>query len=508
MDVGGYEEYMHYDANGNMTNHYSGDGSFNDEFYWDEQDRLRAVRQEYTGLFQYYVYDDKAERTIKANLYEDAHLYQNGELVDSGMMFKDYKLYPNPYVVLTSDGLFTKHYYAGSHRIASRIDDSGGMFQNLTTRNQNTTTTTPEKKQGTVDDDLKIYLEKAGYLGTEVQKQLTASTSYEFGVYYLHGDHLGTATMVTSWDGTPTQFFLNLPFGETMAEQQEQTAYPNPYKFNAKELDAETDLYYYGARYYNPRLSIWYGVDPLAIWNPVMETEFYGDGQHNGGVFFWGNLNPYIYTYQNPVIYIDPNGKRTYFNSKVDGSGDRYFESAGQGSNSKFSHLSVVNIYDSRNQYVKESIVAMDAAGQTVSKYGKHYRQAPNDPNSGWAYTKQVAEIAWESDEVRPILLAPIAAFAETTTAGGTIISNLPRIKNVKELKSLINVLSKNDRKLGFDNLKKLEKIVEKYGGEIRYDLNPVKGKRGPHIQIENLGKSIKSKHIQLSKETVKKLSK
>jgi len=40
-----------------------------------------------------------------------------------------------------------------------------------------------------------------------------------------------------------------------------------------------------------------------------METEFYGDGQHNGGVFYLGNLNPYIYTYQNPIKYIDPNGK-------------------------------------------------------------------------------------------------------------------------------------------------------------------------------------------------------
>ncbi|UHO36679.1 hypothetical protein H5J24_12565 [Chryseobacterium capnotolerans] len=92
---------------------------------------------------------------------------------------------------------------------------------------------------------------------------------------------------VTNSHGDATQFLLNLPFGETMLEQMDGS-YNNPYKFNGKELDEDTGLYYYSARYYNPRLSVWYGVDPLAIYNPVTETQFYGDGQHNGGVYFWG----------------------------------------------------------------------------------------------------------------------------------------------------------------------------------------------------------------------------
>ncbi|KQM51990.1 hypothetical protein ASE55_19680 [Chryseobacterium sp. Leaf201] len=144
-------------------------------------------------------------------------------------------------------------------------------------------------------------------------------------LYYLHGDHLGTATFVTNSQGDATQFFLNLPFGETMLEQMDGS-YNNPYKFNAKELDEDTGLYYYGARYYNPRLSIWYGVDPLAIFNPVMETEFYGNGQHNGGVFFWGNLNPYIYTYQNPINYIDPDGKQVKLSNYGGGTVNLYVQ--------------------------------------------------------------------------------------------------------------------------------------------------------------------------------------
>jgi RHS repeat-associated protein len=108
-------------------------------------------------------------------------------------------------------------------------------------------------------------------------------------LYFYHPDHLGTSTFLTDINGNAYQFFLNLPFGETMAEQLGGGYYNTPYKFNGKELDAETGLYYYGARYYDPRVSIWYSVDPLAEKNP--------------------DESPYMYCTQNPVRFVDPDGR-------------------------------------------------------------------------------------------------------------------------------------------------------------------------------------------------------
>jgi hypothetical protein len=52
-------------------------------------------------------------------------------------------------------------------------------------------------------------------------------------------------------------------------------------------------------------------VDPLADFNPAMNSEHYIDGQHNKGVFNSFNDNVYGYCYQNPIKYEDPNGKQT-----------------------------------------------------------------------------------------------------------------------------------------------------------------------------------------------------
>jgi RHS repeat-associated protein len=69
-------------------------------------------------------------------------------------------------------------------------------------------------------------------------------------------------------------------------------------------LDEETGLYYYGARYYNPRESIFLSVDTIHF-----EDDFYdNDENYNGGVYNSFNLNSYAFSYQNPVKYVDPDG--------------------------------------------------------------------------------------------------------------------------------------------------------------------------------------------------------
>ena len=72
-----------------------------------------------------------------------------------------------------------------------------------------------------------------------------------------------------------------------------------PYLFNAKEFDEETGMYYYGARFYDPRVSLWISTD-------ILEEKNYGNSS-------------YAYTY-NPITFIDPIGTDTinisYVNKK------------------------------------------------------------------------------------------------------------------------------------------------------------------------------------------------
>ena len=112
--------------------------------------------------------------------------------------------------------------------------------------------------------------------------------AYEKLQFYYHPDHLGSSSYITNLDGEVVQHIEYVPFGEVFIEER-NSIWNTPYLFNAKEFDEETGLYYYGARYYDPRLSVWLSVDPLA--EKDIATSAYA---------FCGN---------NPIIRIDSDGK-------------------------------------------------------------------------------------------------------------------------------------------------------------------------------------------------------
>jgi len=69
------------------------------------------------------------------------------------------------------------------------------------------------------------------------------------------------------------------------------SSFSSPYRFNGKEKDPETGYHYYGARYYQSKLSVWMSVDPLAT--------------HPNQV----DKSPYAFSWNNPINLVDPDGR-------------------------------------------------------------------------------------------------------------------------------------------------------------------------------------------------------
>jgi RHS repeat-associated protein len=313
----GDTENFGYDLNGNTTTRVAiGTTPTDRQFYWDESNRLRVFKDNNTGYMQHYIYDASGERILKST--SDTQLvFENGTPVDPiSTTMNGYTTYPSANIVVDASGNYSKHYYAGSQRIVSRLAGSATIFESCSTCRPADAPVLDEKKLQTAQQaDLQQYADQAKK-GTiifkpykpetleEQQKALDeenqdgnngsitapspSARATEGILYFYHPDHLGTSSALTDINGVAYQFFLNLPFGETMAEQSQLGLYHSPYKFNGKELDDETGFYYYGARYYDPRISIWASVDPLA-------EKFVAH-------------SPYNYCFNNPVRYNDPTG--------------------------------------------------------------------------------------------------------------------------------------------------------------------------------------------------------
>ncbi|HBB13900.1 MAG TPA: hypothetical protein DCZ76_06435, partial [Treponema sp.] len=153
------------------------------------------------------------------------------------------------------------------------------------------------------------------FLGTErlvtkVGSAKNSSYSEESGSqYFYHSDHLGSAQLVTNHKGEVYQRIEYTPYGETWIDMRTNITalYDVPYRFTAKELDSETGLYYYGARYLDPKYSRWISTDPaLGDYIPAAGKANATDMANlpgMGGIFNHINADLYHYAGNNPVRY-------------------------------------------------------------------------------------------------------------------------------------------------------------------------------------------------------------
>ncbi|WP_303813124.1 toxin TcdB middle/N-terminal domain-containing protein, partial [Apibacter mensalis] len=267
---------------------------------WDEENRLLALYD--NGFVSNYIYDASGERVIKISG-ESEQVYINSLFSGGRTETTDFTAYINPYFVVSPNGKYTKHYYIGSQRIVSKLGDiesfgadprrieyAGASLPRVTINWKEKYKTSLETIKrnyahfevpynGKDNDD---YVNGEGFCcsqNTALRAGIgIGNVNYEKMQYYYHPDHLGSSSYITNLDGEIVQHVEYVPFGEVFIEER-NNSWNTPYLFNGKELDEETGLYYYGARYYNPRESIFLSVDPM----------------------FEKTMTPYQYAYQNPI---------------------------------------------------------------------------------------------------------------------------------------------------------------------------------------------------------------
>ena len=191
-----------------------------------------------------------------------------------------------------------------------------------------------------------------------------------------------------------------------------------PFRFTGMEQDRETGLIYYGARYLDPRMSRWLSTDP-AMW----EGDFIpapgqgpGDLAGLGGVYNAINLHVFNYASNNPIRYVDPNGK--YVEVAIE------LISIGLGIRSFIDNI--------RRGNVAEAIV--DGAGVVIDTVALAIPLAPGIIGVSRQAARQANRIANSAENTRIAATVSEARPERITNPKHHIHSRSPEPRNVDEL--------------------------------------------------------------------------
>jgi RHS repeat-associated protein len=239
-----YNRTYAYDKIGNIT-HKDGMG----DYFYNDPNHVHAVT--HIGTQQRYWYDANGNMTQR---------------IESGKTYVQGFNAENKLQTVTEGGQTTTFTYDGDGNRVKKEDPSGTTYY------------------------VGGYYEVQGSTVTKYYYAGTQRVAMRQGgaVTYLHGDHLGSTSLVTNDTGGFVARVLYYPYGET---RYEEGTLPTDYQFTGQRKEG-FGLYDYRARFYDASLGRFISADTIV---PDLSSQSH---------------NRYMYVNGNPLKYVDPSGHK------------------------------------------------------------------------------------------------------------------------------------------------------------------------------------------------------
>ncbi|MBU2515405.1 VCBS repeat-containing protein [bacterium] len=187
------------------------------------------------------------------------------------------------------------------------------------------------------------------YYGSMETLSLTSTTTGPVpGTWFYHQDHIGSSTVITDAEGNEATRIAYLPYGEIDMDHSTGTE-TITHKFTGQELDEETGLMYYNARFYDPGIGRFLTPDTIV------------PDQTNAQAF-----NRYAYVINNPIRYTDPTGH----NPKGDGHEWGYEGGLSDSEKERRDQNEAPDNPDPKNNPLPEQVSIWDMVFNTSYSYG------------------------------------------------------------------------------------------------------------------------------------------
>ncbi len=214
-----------YDADGNLTGWTDDASGQNRTVTWDAEDRVTSVADQ--GSTTTYTYDDQGQLGI-----------QRGPQGETSFV--------NRYYTVHNGSVACKNYWAGTERIATKMQMPDGQLENIE--------------------------------------------------YFFHKDLAGSTNFITDINGNVFQYLEYFPGGEEWVNEHSDI-YRTPYLYTGGYLDDFRVLYNLGARWYTPQEQMMYSPDPVLVQDPAAPIDDPA------------LLSAYSYAENNPLRLVDRTGR-------------------------------------------------------------------------------------------------------------------------------------------------------------------------------------------------------